>query len=113
MAKVSGSTTSKAAQIRVLAARGTPRKDIARQLEVSENHVTSSLSRDRGLGKIPAIPRSGMVEGLVVNRDGGVTLSPSTLQMIGLAAGDEAVLVVTKAEILIMSPSTALQKLST
>jgi hypothetical protein len=112
MATKTESATSKAEQIRDLAARGMPRKVIAGRLDVSENHVNSSLSRDRASGRIPPTPRTGVVEGVVVGPDGALTVSASALENIGLRPGDDAVLVVTRSEVLIMSPATALKKLS-
>ena len=90
---------SKAAAIRTMAAENMPRKAIAARLGISENHVHSSLSRDRSAGRAPVVSGAGERGSVAatletVAEDGSLTLSAELIARVGAAPGEKLVTVV-------------------
>lgn len=107
---------SKAAAIRELAEAGMSGRAIALRLQISTNHVYSSLARDRAEGRAarPAPQRRLKAEAFAirqVSRSGGLTLRAADLAAIGLSPGSDVVVVRLETEIRLLSREEAADRL--
>ncbi|SFS78665.1 helix-turn-helix domain-containing protein [Brevundimonas viscosa] len=109
---------SKAAAIRELAETGMSGRAIAQRLQISTNHVYSSLARDRAEGRAarPA-PRRRRLKAEAfdirqVAASGGLTLRAADLAAIGLGPGSDVVVVRLETEIRLLSREEAADRLA-
>jgi len=117
MAKPGQTSESKAATIRSLAALGVARKEIAERLGVSENHVNSSLSRDRAAGRHPREPRAerddaGEIQFLRLADDGSLLLPAELIRTLGLRSDSPIVVALVAGEIRVVSAAEVARRIT-
>ncbi|WGU40955.1 hypothetical protein [Phenylobacterium sp. NIBR 498073] len=124
--------TSISAKIRALHEAGVAGKEIANFLGVKENHVYSTISRDRArkknanvsdcndvnvadktraAGDRPALDDEEVVMVASVNEQGELVLSPQVTQALGLANKEQVVVFVRPGDLRLMSRAKAVERL--
>lgn len=110
---IMNSNQSKSARIRALVSAGVSKAEIARLLDISANHVYSTLSRDRDKGRavvarVPAtVNQREMVVMVSVDEHGRIILAPEVLEQMKLRDREELVLVASEGEAHLMTRERA------
>ena len=113
IAAIMNSSRSKSARIRALVSAGVPKAEIARLLDISANHVYSTLSRDRDKGRAvvarnPAtVDQREMVVMVSVDEHGRIILAPEVLEHMKLRDREVLVLVAFQGEAHVMTRERA------